>query len=154
MANSEAVRYGCAVAGRLREVLGEEDLHGAYLGGSVALGGYVPGQSDIDIIAVCRRSLGANKKQTVAQAISREAARCPTRGLEFVLYSLAAVAVPSRTPRFEINLNAGPEMDYHLSFDPASEPAHWSALDISIPLHHRLGPGDQEGQPPPQPRRR
>lgn len=138
MANSEAVRYGRAVAGRLREVLGEEGLHGAYLGGSVALGGYVPGQSDIDIIAVCRCSLGARKKQTVAQAISREAARCPTRGLEFVLYSRAAVAAPSRTPRFEINLNAGPGMPYHLSFDPAAEPAHWFVLDISIVREHGL----------------
>ncbi len=41
MANSEAVSYGRAVAARLQEVLGE-DLHGAYLSGSVALGGYVP----------------------------------------------------------------------------------------------------------------
>ncbi len=57
---------------------------------------------------------------------------CPTRGLEFVLYSREAVAQAARRPRFEINLNAGPEMDYHLSFDPASEPSHWFVLDISI----------------------
>jgi len=68
--------------------------------------------------------------QTIAQIISREAASCPTGGLEFVLYPRAAV--PSRTPRFEINLNAGLAMDYHLSFDPVSEPSHWFVLDISI----------------------
>jgi hypothetical protein len=66
------------------------------------------------------------------QAISDEVANCPTRGLEFVLYFQAAVAQPSRTPRFAINLNAGPQMDYHLSFDPASESSHWFVLDISI----------------------
>jgi aminoglycoside adenylyltransferase-like protein len=131
MASSEAVSYGRAVARRLQEILGN-DLRGAYLSGSVALGGYVPGQSDIDLFAVCQHSLEVEEKQPVAQAISDEAADCPTRSLEFVLYSREAVAQASRRPRFEINLNAGPEMDYHLSFDPASEPAHWFVLDISI----------------------
>ena len=131
MADSGAVSYGRAVARRLQEVLGK-DLRGAYLSGSVALGGYVPGQSDIDLFAVCQHFLEIEEKQTIAQAISDEAANCPTRGLEFVLYSQEAVAQPARRPRFEINLNAGPEMDYHLSFDPASEPAHWFVLDISI----------------------
>src|SRR5215216_2844188 len=45
---------------------------------------------------------------------------------------LGLLAEPARTPRVEINLNAGPKMDYHLSFDPASEPAHCFVLDISI----------------------
>src|SRR5687768_3519745 len=118
MANSEAVSYGRTVAGRLQKILGK-DLQGACLSGWVALGGYVPGQSDIDLFAVCQHSLEVEEKRTVAQAISDEATNCPTRGLEFVLYSRGAVAEASRTPRFEINLNAGPEMDYHLSFDPA-----------------------------------
>jgi hypothetical protein len=138
MANSEAVSYGRTVAGRLQEILGK-DLHGAYLSGSVALGGYVPGQSDIDLFAVCQHSLEVEVKQVVAQAISDEATNCPTRGLEFVLYSRGAVAEASRTPQFEINLNAGPEMDYHLSFDPASEPSHWFVLDISIVGQYGLG---------------
>jgi hypothetical protein len=131
MANSEAVSYGRAVAGRLQEILGD-GLRGAYLSGSVALGGYVPGQSDIDLFAVCRHSLEVEEKQTVAEIISYEAANCPTRGMEFVLYSQEAVTEPSPSPRFEINLNAGPQMDYHLSFDPASEPSHWFVLDVSI----------------------
>jgi hypothetical protein len=131
MTNSEAASYGRAVAGRLQEVLGES-MRGAYLSRSVALGGYVPGQSDIDLFAVCHNSLDVEKKQTLAQAISDEANNCPTRRMDFVLYSEESVAEPSRTLQFEINLNAGPEMDYHLSFDPASEPFHWFVLDISI----------------------
>ncbi len=87
----EVANFAEAVTGRLREVLGE-DLHGAYLSGSVALGGYVPGQSDIDIIAVCQRPLEVSKKRAVAQTVSGEAVNCPTRGLEFVLYSRAAQA--------------------------------------------------------------
>lgn len=120
-----------------RRILGD-GLHAAYLSGSVALGGYVPGQSDIDIIAVCRYPLPAGRKQTLADAISREAANCPARGLEFVLYSRGAVVAPSRTPRFEINLNYGPEIPYRLSLDPAAEPAHWFALDVSIVREHGL----------------
>lgn len=150
MIDAKVADFAQAVAGRLREVLGE-DLHGAYLSGSVALGGYVPGQSDIDLFAVCRHSLEVKKKQAVAQAISGEAANCPTRGLEFVLYSLAAVAQASRTPRFEINLNAGPQMAYRLSFDPNSEPSHWFVLDISIVRDYGMrltGPPAQEVFPP------
>ena len=100
--------------------------------------GYVPGQSDIDIMAICRHPLPDERKRELADAISRVAATCPTRGLEFVLYSRDAVAAPSRTPRFEVNLNAGPEMPYHLSLDPASEPAHWFVLDVSIAREHGL----------------
>ncbi len=138
MANSsEAVSYGHTVAGRLQETLGN-DLRGAYLSGSVALGGYVPGHSDIDLFAVCQYSLEVEEKQTVADVIAEEAANCPTRGMEFVLYSQEVVAKPSRRPRFEINLNAGPQMPYHLSFDPASEPSHWFVLDISIVREYGL----------------
>ena len=76
MTNSEAVSYGHAVAGRLQEILGK-DLRSAYLSGSIALGGYVPGQSDIDLFAVCQYSLEVEEKQIVAQAISDEAVNCP-----------------------------------------------------------------------------
>jgi hypothetical protein len=135
--DAEVVNFADAVTGRVREFLGD-GLHAAYLAGSVALGGYVPGQSDIDIIAVCQRPLPVERKQALADAISREAVACPTRGLEFVLYSRDAVAAPSRTLRFEINLNAGPDMPYRLSLDPASEPTHWFVLDASIVREHGL----------------
>lgn len=135
--DARAATFADAVAGRTREILGN-DLYAAYLSGSVALGKYVPGQSDVDIIAVCRRPLPVERRRALAEAISREAESCPTRGLEFVVYSRAAVSEPSRVPRFEINLNAGPEMSYHLSLDPASEPAHWFVLDVSIVREHGL----------------
>lgn len=139
-------RFADAVIRAARDIIGD-GLHAAYLSGSVALGGYVPGQSDIDMLAVCRRPLPVERKQALADAISREAAACPTRGLEFVLYSREAVAAPSRSPRFEINLNAGPEMPYHLSLDPASEPSHWFVLDVAIVREHGLrlaGPPSHE----------
>jgi hypothetical protein len=135
--DADVATFAEAVTKRLQKVMGE-NLHGAYLSGSVALGGYVPGQSDIDLFAVCQSSLEVEKKQTVAEIISHEAASCPTRGMEFVLYSRGAVAEPSPMPRFEINLNAGPEISHHVSFDPASEPSHWFVLDISIVREYGL----------------
>ncbi|HET7480388.1 MAG TPA: aminoglycoside adenylyltransferase domain-containing protein [Rubrobacteraceae bacterium] len=144
--DAEVADFAAAVTRGAGEVLGD-NLHAAYLSGSVALGGYVPGQSDIDIMAVCRHPLPDERKRKLADAVSHVADTCPTRGLEFVLYSRGAVATPSRSPRFEINLNAGPEMPYHLSLDPASEPSHWFVLDVSIAREHGLrlaGPPSHE----------
>lgn len=135
--DADVAKFADAVTRSGREILGD-DLYAVYLSGSVALRGYVPGQSDIDIIAVCRWPLPDEQKQALADAVSREAVSCPTRGLEFVLYSREAVAMPSRSPRFEINLNTGPEMPYHLSLDPASEASHWFVLDVSIVREHGL----------------
>lgn len=135
--DTEVTDFADAVTRGVREILGD-GLYAAYLAGSVALGGYVPGQSDIDIMAVCQHPLPVERKQALADAVFRVAATCPTRGLELVLYSRGAVAAPSRTPRFEVNLNAGPEMPFHLSLDPASEPAHWFVLDVSIARAHGL----------------
>jgi predicted nucleotidyltransferase len=44
--------YACAAVGRLQQLLGEE-LLGAYLIGSGALGGAVAEQSDLDLVVVC-----------------------------------------------------------------------------------------------------
>jgi len=46
--------FGQAVGAVLGSIL-TEDLVGTYVVGSVALGGYVSGQSDVDIVAVCER---------------------------------------------------------------------------------------------------
>ena len=60
----------------------------------------------------------------------------PLRGLEFVLYTRAAVADPARVPRWELNLTVGPRMDHHLSRDPAADPPHWFVLDLDILRGH------------------
>jgi hypothetical protein len=129
--------YGHAATGRLRELLGDE-LLAAYLIGSGALGGFAPDQSDIDIVAVCSEAQSDARKQAIVAELSRQAMTWPLRGLEFVLYTQAAVARPARTPQFEINLNVGRRMPQHVSLDPASEPSHWFVLDLSILRGHGL----------------
>jgi Aminoglycoside adenylyltransferase, C-terminal domain len=125
---------GRAAAGRLRRLLGD-DLLAAWLVGSGALGG-VSTQSDVDVVAVCATDPPGERRQAVAAALGELAMAWPLRGLELVLYPRTAVAIPARRPRFAINLNAGPGMPFHVSFDPADEPAHWFVLDLAILRAH------------------
>jgi hypothetical protein len=125
---------GRATAGRLRRLLGD-DLEAAWLIGSGALGGAAV-QSDVDVVAVCASDPPDERRQAVAAGLGELAMTWPLRGLELVLYSRAAVATPARRPRFAMNLNVGPGMDYHRSFDPATDPAHWFLLDLAILRAH------------------
>jgi hypothetical protein len=122
---------GRAVAGRLRELLGDE-LVGAYLVGSGALGGVAPGRSDVDVVAVCASEPPEERRRAVAATLGELAMTWPLRGLELVLYARAALSAPEPSPRFAVNLNVGPRMRYRLSLDRADEPAHWFLLDLAI----------------------
>jgi mannose-6-phosphate isomerase-like protein (cupin superfamily) len=125
---------GRAAAGLLRRLLGD-DLVAAYLIGSGALGG-AAAQSDVDVVAVCATDPPEERRRAVAAALGELAMTWPLRGLELVLYARAAVATPARRPRFAVNLNAGPHMPFHVSYDPADEPAHWFLLDLAILRAH------------------
>jgi RimJ/RimL family protein N-acetyltransferase len=136
MGPGERIREcGLAATVRLRELLGE-DLVAAWLAGSGALGGAVPGQSDVDLVAVCAGGPPDELRRAIAGRLGELALTWPVRGLEFVLYARATVATPARAPRFAINLNIGPRMPYRLSLDPADEPAHWFLLDLAILRDH------------------
>jgi hypothetical protein len=136
---------GRAVAGRLRELLGDE-LVGAYLVGSGALGGVAPGRSDVDVVAVCASEPPEERRRAVAATLGELAMTWPLRGLELVLYARAALSAPEPSPRFAVNLNVGPRMRYRLSLDRADEPAHWFLLDLSILRDH----GRPLAGPPPR----
>lgn len=131
---------------QLQQLLGK-DLVGSYMVGSGALGGFVPEQSDVDMIAVCADPPGDGRKQAIIDLLTREALTWPVRGLEFVLYARAAVATPLPAPRFEINLNVGRGMPLHTALDPALEPAHWFVVDLAILREHGValaGPAARE----------
>lgn len=133
----ETVRtFGREVSDGLSAVLGA-DLLGAYFVGSVALGGYVAGESDIDIAAVCRRPLDHDAKAAVAAAVERTFTSCPARGLEFTLYRSEIVAAAPHGADFEVNVNGGPRMDRAVHLVAAQEPPFWYILDRGIA--HRSG---------------
>jgi hypothetical protein len=130
---------GCArvAVGRLRRLLGD-DLVGAWLIGSGALGGAVAESSDLDLVAVCAHAPSVDLIQQVVGGLTEEAMTWPVRGLEFVLYPRAAVASASRSPQFALNLNVGPRMALHLSTNAAAEPTHWFVIDLAILREHGL----------------
>jgi hypothetical protein len=136
---------GREAAGRLRRLLGHE-LVAAYLIGSGALGGVAPAVSDVDIVAVCATTPTDERRGAMIDGLATLAGTWPLRGLEFVLYTRQAVAAPARRPRFEVNLNVGPRMPFHLSLDRDDEPAHWFLLDLSILRDH----GRALAGPPPR----
>lgn len=124
MSEDAARAYVRELVRRLRAVLGDE-LVGAYVIGSLALGGYEPGRSDVDVAAVVGRALSVEEKEAVVAACRHEALPCPARKLELV------VSVSERLPDFELNLNTG-EHEHLVDFVPDRASAFWFAIDASI----------------------
>lgn len=123
--------YLTEVATRLRRVLGG-NLVGVYVGGSYALGGYVPGRSDLDVAAVVREPLVRKTIDEVVAAVRHEELPCPARKLELVVYTEAAARNPSAEADFELNLNTGAKEPFRIDTDPQPGESHWFALDRSI----------------------
>ncbi|WP_155392060.1 aminoglycoside adenylyltransferase domain-containing protein [Catellatospora paridis] len=122
--------YLHAVTDRLRELLGRR-LTGVYPTGSVALDGYRPGRSDLDLIAVGERVTAADVT-AVAAALDHEALPCPAAGLEFVLYDRAQLAGLTTQDGFTLNLNTGRELTPLAEFGPQGRPGFWYPIDRDI----------------------
>ncbi|GAA2757625.1 aminoglycoside adenylyltransferase domain-containing protein [Actinopolymorpha rutila] len=132
----EVAEFGDQVAEVLARTLGT-DLVGVYFVGSVALGGYLPGESDIDITAVTSTALTDPQKRRVASAVVEASAGCPARGLEFTLYRSEIAGSPPAGADFEVNANGGPRMPTAVHIDATAEPGFWYVLDRAIA--HRSG---------------
>lgn len=132
----EVAAFGDQVTEALARALGS-DLVGVYFVGSVALGGYVPGESDIDMAAVSSAALADPQRQSVASAVVEASASCPARGLEFTLYRREVAGSPPTGADFEVNANGGPRMHTAVHLDATSEPGFWYVLDRAIA--HRSG---------------
>lgn len=130
------IEFGEAVAGALDDAL-DGAVVGVYFVGSVALGGYVAGESDLDVAAVCESALTREAKQRVASAVAEVSTSCPARGLEFVLYRRDVAARVPQGADFEVNANGGPRMPTAVHLDAATEPGFWYVLDRAIA--HRSG---------------
>jgi hypothetical protein len=132
----EVALFGEAVAEVLHDTVGG-NLVGTWFVGSIALGGYVAGQSDIDIVAVCDVALTRPQKQHVAAAVVEVSTTCPARGLEFTLYRREVAGSLPVGADFEVNANGGPRMPRAIHLDSAAESGFWYVLDRAIA--HRAG---------------
>ena len=134
--DDEVVAYGREVLGRLRGVLGDA-LVGVYYVGSIALGGYVPGESDLDIVAVSQYAIPDELKPSIAAAALDTTMPCPARGLEFTLYRREVAMSSPVAADFEVNANGGPRMDRVIHLESGTEPGFWYVVDRAVA--HRCG---------------
>lgn len=133
---AETASYLEELVARLRALLGHE-LLGAYAGGSLALGGYAPPRSDVDLAVVSRGTLVREARLAVVAAVRHESLPCPARGLELVAYREATVRLATPAAGYELNLNTGPAMPFRVSLAPGDgEAEHWYAIDRAILREH------------------
>lgn len=145
MVPEEVWRFGEVVVEQLRGVLAE-DLVGAWFVGSIALGGYVRGESDIDVVVACEQLLPASTRGALATAVVDATPQCPARGLELTVYRRAIASSTPEGADFEVNANGAPRMDTCVRTTADGQPAFWYVLDRAIA--HRHGVGISPGFPP------
>ncbi|MEV4331839.1 aminoglycoside adenylyltransferase domain-containing protein [Streptomyces sp. NPDC049597] len=100
--------------------------------GSVALGDYRHGRSDVDIMVVVGDETPALSLRKLAAVLRHPDLRCPAAGLELVVYPAEFVAIPSQDAGYLLDLNTGPLLPEKTSFDAADSPAFWYVIDRSI----------------------
>jgi hypothetical protein len=109
-----------------------EDLVGMYTTGSLALGGFVAGRSDIDIVVVADDATSPARRTALAERVRHPGLRCPAAGLELVVYGRAVASRPSREAAYLLEVNTGPELAPRVTLDPAGRPAFWFVIDRDI----------------------
>lgn len=100
--------------------------------GSVALGDYRHGRSDVDVTLVVDPSLPRTALPELAAALAHPALPCPAAGLELTVYDADFAGRPSAEAGYLLDLNTGPELPGKVSFDASESPAFWYVLDRSV----------------------
>jgi hypothetical protein len=96
------------------------------------LDGYVPGRSDVDLMAVVAAAPPRDTLAAVAAALDHRALPCPATGLEFVLYPRATVAAAGTGAGYLLDLNTGRELPPKVSVEPGDGPAFWYVIDRDV----------------------
>ncbi len=104
----EVQLYLDRVVSTLREHLGAE-LVGVYLHGSLAMGAFNPGRSDVDILAVCTGALSPRRRSRLGEALAAIARPATGGDLELSVVTTSAVRTPSAAPSFEIHVHTHDE---------------------------------------------
>jgi hypothetical protein len=130
MLSADIEHYLAELVARLSDALGDR-LVGAWLFGSGALGDFDPATSDLDVQVVTTVRLPRAQREKLAARVSHPELPCPVRGLELVIYARNDLE-DTLGPAFQVNLNTGPRMTHHVTYDPTDEPRFWFILDVAI----------------------
>ena len=109
-------------------------LAGVYVGGSWALGGYIPRRSDLDV-ALVLNAAPPSEAESLAARLSHREVPCPARLLELVAYTREQASSPDPRAGFELNLNTGegvPELVETVPGASGATGGHWFAIDRDI----------------------
>jgi hypothetical protein len=118
------------------------------LSGSAALGDYVEGVSDLDLVVVVPEPI--EDPERFAAPLRHAELPCPARGLELVAFTAERAAAPSRSAGPELALETGAEGDRLLG-GPGEENGHLVGLAIARECGVAVaGPPPREliGEPP------
>ncbi|SDD32168.1 aminoglycoside adenylyltransferase domain-containing protein [Streptomyces prasinopilosus] len=119
---------------RTRAVCGPH-LVSALAVGSVALGDYRHGRSDVDVTVVADPALPGRALHELAGALAHPALPCPAAGLELVVYDAGFAVRPSDEAGYLLDLNTGAALPEKASLDPGESAPFWYVIDRSIAFH-------------------
>ncbi|HSB38702.1 MAG TPA: hypothetical protein VLD13_06405 [Gaiellaceae bacterium] len=100
---------------------GEADVLASFVLGSGLVGGYRPGESDLDLVVVVDRPLAGEARRRAVERVG--ALERPGRRLELVVYVLGR-----QPPDFDLNL----EVDDEGVREAPDEAEHWFVIDAAI----------------------
>ncbi|MGZ0199094.1 aminoglycoside adenylyltransferase domain-containing protein [Streptomyces sp. RM1] len=127
---SEVRAYLAELVRRTRAVCGPR-LTGVVAVGSLALGDYRHGRSDVDVTVVVEE-LPAAALRELADALAHLRLPCPAAGLELVVYAADFARTPSGEAGYLLDLNTGAQLPERAAFDPAGGPSFWYVIDRSV----------------------
>ncbi len=101
------IAYARALTGQLM-VVPDGVLQAAYLHGSAALGGWVPGRSDVDMLFVAADEISKTAVTRMGEVLCAGAGGCPSRELECSVVTVAQARQPAPPWPFTLHVTAGP----------------------------------------------
>ncbi|MFI5720580.1 aminoglycoside adenylyltransferase domain-containing protein [Nocardia sp. NPDC051750] len=136
--DSEPVRLPTEVDGYLSELVRRvqavcrDRLVSIGAVGSLALGDYRHGRSDIDITVVVDPAVPARLLRDLVDALVHPGFHCPAAGLELVVYDADFAAAGAPGAGYLLNLNTGPLLSAVADIESDSAPAFWYVIDRAI----------------------
>ncbi|MFB6889881.1 aminoglycoside adenylyltransferase domain-containing protein [Kitasatospora sp. NPDC056327] len=129
--------YLAELVRRVLAVCGADRVVSVLAAGSVALGDYRHGRSDVDVVVVLAPGPPAGLPRDLARELAHPRLPCPAAGLELVVYDAESAGRPSGAAGHLLNLNTGARLPERADLDGTGPPAFWFVLDRSIV--HRAG---------------
>lgn len=123
--------YLSELARRVRNVYGDR-LVSVGAVGSLALGDYRHGRSDIDIAVVVDPSSPGAAAHELVQVLAHPGFRCPAAGLELVVYDAEFVVSGAPGAGYLLNLNTGPLLPAVADYAPEEAPDFWFVIDRAV----------------------